>query len=112
MVKIPGAKGAIFTVWAVLVWPFTIAASVVVDWSQGTWKFTCKLETKNRGACSPLANCRESPPRLPESGKPLAPVLEETAKVPKAEAMLPGATGCPAAKLAAFTTPPGFIARG
>jgi hypothetical protein len=51
----------------------------------------------------------ESPARLFGSGSPEDAAGALTRKPPKALAMLPGATGAPAAKLAPFTTPPALI---
>jgi hypothetical protein len=51
----------------------------------------------------------ERPERLVGSGTLEAPEGELSRKFPKTEAMLPGATGAPAPKLAPFTTPPALM---
>src|SRR5712692_5484425 len=106
VVKIPGAAGASFTVCAALVKPPTVTvreASLCLASSQGTWKLICVGETKNRGAATPFRLILASPSKVGNGTSAAAAVVEARFE-PNTVAILPGATGTPAAKLAPFTT--------
>src|ERR1039457_2696442 len=96
MVKIAGAKAARLTVWAAPAVPYNVAARVAVDCpanSHGTCRFTCRPETKYKGAAVPPPNSNERFCRLVTSGRSVSPDEEARKKSPKTSAMLPGATG-------------------
>jgi hypothetical protein len=78
--------------------------------SNGNWAliwspFAALCDTKISGAGT-LLNVTLTPPRVVESGTLAAEAVVEAKFVPKIETSDPGATGCPFAKLAPFTTPP------
>jgi hypothetical protein len=56
-------------------------------------KLICALEAKNRGASAVPPNCKESSEISSGSGDCVARTGDESRRLPKAEAMLPGATG-------------------
>src|SRR5712672_597652 len=97
--KTPGLEGATAIV-AVLLVPAGVVtvteACALPAASHGTWKLICIGTTTNSGERTPFTRTS-------------VVVDDEPRSVPNSEAMLPGATGTPAAKLAAFTIPPGEI---
>ena len=63
-------------------------------------------ETKNCGTGIEPLKSKFEPPRDTGNGSPIAASGRKARSTPKTEAIVPGASPCPAVKLAALTTPP------
>ena len=94
--KIPGPWLAKGTVTGALVTPPLVTVNGTCDGPlncHGTWKLICVGYTPNKGAAMPPIST-------------VTPAVEVPKPLPKTAAMLPGARGAAAAKLAPLRTPP------